>query len=318
MESRTRPWWISPVPIAVGAATFLSLLGDGRDGFWANHPMLGALVSGGLLFAAGAFIVERFVERRNARRWAAAAIAADRDLGHVLNEALTAMWTAHSDADPRGSERSQQDWTPASRAKAPTRSGVSAFDTTLPPPNYSGAALTPQERLVALLVDPEYVLGARKLIVHHRDAIREAAKGWAGLMMWAEDSQHLLNALGLFAERHLSRVEYHLSCDQQSSEGDPRKTAYQWSLADVKGRILLNTLWGAHTRYRFALPQEAQGVSLKDAFQYDDAVGKWRPAPEGPVPDEDYRLRRASPAWRRVLNLRRAIVHKIGGKRARR
>jgi len=182
---------------------FLSLLGDGRDGFWANHPMLGALVSGGLLFAAGALVVERFLQRRNARRWTAVGITADRELGHLLDETLKAMWTAHSDPDPEGQQRRSHEWTPASRARA-TRPGRSVsppvrtldvFRTELPHPDYSGAALTPFTRLETLLHDQEFVLFARQLIARHRDEFREAAKGWAALMMWAEHSQRLLNHL---------------------------------------------------------------------------------------------------------------------------
>lgn len=289
---------------------FLSLAGDGRDGFWTRHPMLGALVAGGLLFAAGALVVERFMQGRNARRWAAVSTAADRDFGHVIDEALKAMWKAHSDPDPAGREQQASEWTPAGRADR-IRPGASAAGSyhgaapavvraDLPDPDYEGAALTPVTRLEMLLHDQAFVFFARKVIAQHRDEVRESVKGWAALMMWAEHSQNLLNHLSVFAEVHLSDVEYYLAWwTPENADHHARKAAQLWSLADVKGRVLLNTLWGSNTAYSFALPDEAAGVSLSEAFRHADTVGRWRPPPDSPLSEQEYkqanrsRLRRA-------------------------
>lgn len=291
---------LSPFAVAIGAAMFFSLVGDGHNGFWADHPMLGALLSGGLLFAMGVLIVDGFVERRNARRWASVSVAANRELGHLLDETLKVMWLAHSDADQTGQPRGQQDWTPAFRARE-TRAGhdvddlairrLPVFDQRLPAPDYAGPALTPVRRLEVLFEDDTYVRSARALIAQRRDMIRDAAKDWAGLMMWAEDSQRLLNTLSVFAEDHLSAVEYHLAA-RTPSEADPHgyQAAWLWCIADVKGRALMNTLWGSSTPYRWAMPEGARNTSLAEAFRKRNRVGKWRPASTEPMSGFDFRL----------------------------
>lgn len=302
--------WIRVIITLAGltAAVFFSLRGDGRDGYWARHPMLGALISGVILFAAGALVVNRWIAYRNARRWAAAAVTANRDLGTRVDESLVALWAAHSDPDPGDDERDSDVWTPAWRA----RDSASARDVAddrrqftvaedLPAADYARAALTPEPRLQELLEDPEYSGFARDLVDRHRDAIRDAIQGWAGLMMWDARSQDLLKALALYCEEHLSRVGYHLHCDRNSSEGDPEKIVAQWALADLKGRVLMNTFWGENTRYRFVLPPEARGASLRAAFREQDAVGRWRPSAQGHLSRPRYAARHVRWLWRWLL-----------------
>jgi hypothetical protein len=281
---------------AVISAAAFSLRGDGEDGFWINHPMLGALVSGAILFAAGSLIVGRLVESHNARRWDAASIAANRDLGHVLDETLGGMWLVHSDADPEEGDSSR--WTPAARARdlpAPARD-LAVYHQELPQPDYTGVALTPQDRLSKLLEDADFVERARVVVDTRRNLLRAAAKEWAGLMMWAQHSQTMLNALGIYAEEHLSRVGYELHCNPESSAAHRREAVEQWLLADVKGRALMNELWGSNTRYRFVLPEEARGVSLREAFRHQDAVGRWRPPPKAHLTAKERRARQLR--WR--------------------
>ena len=198
--------------VGLGAATFLVLRGDGRDGFWAGHPMLGALVSGAFLVVVGVVVVDRYISHRSARRWHTVSIAADRELGHLIDETLKFMWTAHSEPDPHGSRRTVVEWTPASRATdvrpgreqlEPASRRLAAFRADLPEPDYTGVTLTPVDRLETLLHDEDFVRFARDLVARCRDEVRESVKGWAALMMWAEQSQRLLNYLSVFAEVHL-------------------------------------------------------------------------------------------------------------------
>lgn len=297
--------------VGLGAATFLVLRGDGRNGFWAGHPMLGALVSGAFLFVVGVVVVDRYISHRNARRWHTVSIAADRELGHLIDETLKVMWTAHSEPDPHASRRTVVEWTPASRATdvrpgreqlEPASRRLAAFRSDLPEPDYTGVTLTPVDRLETLLHDEDFVRFARDLVARCRDEVRESVKGWAALMMWAEQSQRLLNYLSVFAEVHLSDIEYFLAgWTPQNAEKHARKAAQLWSLADVKARVLLNTLWGASTPYRLALPQEVEHLTLAGAFRETDRVGRWRPPPHRPLSVGEARRERAARIRRRLL-----------------
>ena len=297
MQTRRRLTTFPLLAAVVTSSAFFSLRGDGKDGFWVNHPMLGALVSGTILFAFGSLLVGRIVENRNARRWDAASVAANRDLGHLLDEVLCGMWLLHSDPDPEVDDSSR--WTPAARARKlppPDRDLAVYRRRKLPPPDYSGIALTPEDRLSKMLEDPAFVARARSVIDTRRDMLRDAAKEWAGLMMWAQHSQTMLNALGIYAEKHLSRLGYELHCNPESSAAHRREAVEQWLLADVKGRVLMNELWGGNTKYRFALPEEARDVSLDEAYRHQDAVGRWRPPPKAHLTVQERRARQMR--WR--------------------
>ena len=276
------------------AAAWFALRGDGRDGFWIDHPMLGALVSGALLLFLAGLVVDKWLQARGARRWRFVAKVGCLTLADCANHLVTTLWGLHSGPDPAlsqpgGTER-YENLTPAWQLKQdiPEKTRVGAFAHPLP--------TDVRERLTRLVQDEEWVKLVLDYLGAARDDARRRAIEWAGLMMWADRPRALLNHFGAFTE---AVTEVHGVLElvaRHGASGDRAIAVDRWLVADLKGRILCNALWeSAEADYRFVLPEAVSGVSAADAFRHHDAVHTWMPG--GALSWRVRVARRARSAW---------------------
>lgn len=110
--TRWRHLTIRAVGIAAVVVAVLLCLSEWWTGFWSEHQMLGAFVSGLILFAIGSALVNEYLAARSRRRWRTVAALALREfqaschrieqsVNGVLNEASTGH-VRHSAAELSG------------------------------------------------------------------------------------------------------------------------------------------------------------------------------------------------------------------------
>lgn len=161
-------------------AFFTIAVGDGRGGFWTNHPMLGALVAGALLFLLGAFVANEVLERRAAMRWSRVAKVGFTGLALQTRDALAHLWGVHSGPGLGGEHRAIHfDLTPARELKhdLPGKARVAVFkDPALPHWDLGDEDVIPWKRLDVLLRDPGWLEFARENILDRYQRTQAATK----------------------------------------------------------------------------------------------------------------------------------------------
>jgi hypothetical protein len=186
-----------------GLAWF-ALSGDGKDGYWAQHPMLGSLVSGILLLALAGFVVNALVEQRTARRWDRIAVVGYTELAIETRDALALMWGTHSGPDQQSDPRPLHlELTPGRELKQdlPGKDGVAIFaDPKLPPSEAGPLDVLPNDRLERLLQDREWIDFARPHLFDLYRHTQAVTRDCAAYMIWATDPRQLLNYFADFSD----------------------------------------------------------------------------------------------------------------------
>lgn len=260
--------------------------GDGRGGWWEDMPVLAGIVSGTLLFALAAFVVNQFIEDRAASRWERIAKVGYIDLALETRDAVALLWGLHSSRDLSGETRHiHLDLTPARelRSEPPGKNRVAALDNPdLPAWDPPLEAVLPRARLEQLLKDRQWLDFAHLHVEALHRHTKAVTKDWASHMIWASRPRSLLNHFAEFSDQ-ITKLDGTLNI-LRGNLGEPVREANnrervlrRWLLTDVKGRILLNALWEhGGWRQRMHLPAYALGVSVDYAFSNPDAIGAFR------------------------------------------
>lgn len=80
-RARRRFLLAAAVAAAVPSLFFSDLLSATTSGFWRNHAMSGAIVSGSVLFLFGVLFVEGWIENREGQVWERVSSVSFRSLG---------------------------------------------------------------------------------------------------------------------------------------------------------------------------------------------------------------------------------------------
>lgn len=290
----------------VGASTYLVLAGDGSQGYWSRHPMLGSLVSGLLLAAFIGAVVERWLERREEQRWHSVARLACHTLGDSVTRpiihALAGLVVGPSAVKPsvwmartRSYPADQHPILHASRLPVawPERGAVWSEAVEL-----KEGELVPVARLLSLLSDRDWLQVAIGYLRPLRHETRAVLAPWAAVMISADEPRRLLNhAAALNDELGYLRVQLEelqaaLETDQPTVSRLMARLVVAWQVLDARARMLTNAFWVAADsgEYSYWLPNELTGTSVDDAFKgvsVKDAgasparVGRWRPMHPG-------------------------------------
>lgn len=295
--SAMRPVRISPTLIAIpalAAAVVFVLRGDGRAGFWVNHPMLGALTAGALLFLFGVLVIDRLVKYREHRRWRSVARLACNTLGDELTRSivtsLAVLWQPRS-TKPLPREVARAGWrthelrpsreirhVPVGRDRVKVldvRSDLAASGPRLD--------LAPQQRLVRLMLDLSWRAWTAQHLRELRTGTRELLAGWSVVLLSADRPRDLLDRTAQLIDQ-LGYLREGL--EKMSGVREPRQqvamavqlTADWQQILDVRARMLTNALWAEadQEHYAFVLP-EGVPADLPDMQRGATQLGSWSP-----------------------------------------
>jgi hypothetical protein len=282
---------------ALGAATFFALRGDGTDGYWVGHPMLGSLVSGLLLLVFALFVVNEYLEWREKSSWRQVAHLSCHTLGDIVTRGIVvglAVLYADRPATVRAPWESRAGWKTDAleplqeiREIPEGRDSVRVFDSPkLPPPVLDAGGLIPGSRLRCLLHSPEWRLWAIEHLREVRVRGREAVASWAPVMISAEEPRRLLNHVAALNDDlgELRVAIERLQQDDAAGLEDRRESwateiLKRWQLLDARARLLTNELWrtAGQADWGFVLPATLGGVPPKKAFASPDRIGAWEP-----------------------------------------
>lgn len=284
------PTYLAGVAALLTFTVLVTMAGDGKDGFWVNHPMFGALLSGAILFLFGAFVVQRFIDHRAAQRWSVIAGVGYWALGVEVRDTLATLWGVHSSRDTGGGVWLEKGLTPARELKndLPGAENVRALaDPRLPAEDLHGGEVLPRARLRALLADPEWVSFALGHAIARNDVLRSGLREWATLMISADEPRDMVNDYAAYVRevarvvRALQQVGFALASGDDASAGRWTNAAlHRWQVTDIKGRLLVNALWSkAGSSYAFAVPEPLQKLSSREAMRTPGSLGSaWTPS----------------------------------------
>jgi hypothetical protein len=156
--------------------------------YWTDHSMTGAIVSGVVLFLLAAFVVQEWIDRREARTWRRVAGVGFRSLGTGCL-LITQVLLAITDLD-------RIDKSSVSLlADSHLRSLSNYFESQV-----KDLPLGFSERICMLAEDPSWVLLAHRAVLDVRTAQRDLIASWASVMLQTDDLAEVLNRSALMAE----------------------------------------------------------------------------------------------------------------------
>lgn len=175
-QGKRRRWLLYGVVIAVVAVTFTDWPAELTSGFWTEHPMFAAIVSGLVLFAVAAFIIEEWIETREAAQWKRVANIAFADLATrvllVIDRAL-AQIAGVTEFEQRGTPGLRAEQVKPIQRYFQDRTGV------LPD------AL--RDRVSLLAREPEWLSLAHVALQHVKMESAETMSRWAPTMLATDE-----------------------------------------------------------------------------------------------------------------------------------